>query len=154
MCRGIDRYSAVRLFRQSRRIPPTLCGFAAHQALMRHIQTDHGDVCAGMEHTIRSFRILNDICFGGQIPAVAFLGERTAHHHQSELTCDVGRSLQRRVDVGQRAGRNDSDVIAVTADRVDNELHTGRQSGGVPNICSGRGAITGIVVCFALVGCE
>ena len=40
MCRGIDRYSAVRLFRQSSRIPPTLCGFAA---LPMKVETQTGD---------------------------------------------------------------------------------------------------------------
>ena len=96
------------------------------QALVRHVQADHGHVRAGMEYTVGSLRILDDIRFGGRVPAIAFLRERSAHHHQSQFACDFRRRSKCRIDVSQWAGRHYRDVAAVFTDHIDDESHTFR----------------------------
>lgn len=83
-----------------RQSPSNVSGHAAQQTLVRYIQTDHGDIRAGMEHTVRCFGILDDVRFGGQIPTVAFLGECAAHHHQSQSAGDVRCCGKSHIDIG------------------------------------------------------
>ncbi len=110
-----------RLSAKARGIPPASRSGAAQQALVRHVQTDHGDVRSGVEHAVGCLGILDHIRLGRQIPAVAFLGEGTAHHHQAQIPRDVRGFGDRHVDVGQRAGRHHGDVPAEPADLVDEE---------------------------------
>ena len=98
---------------------------------MRYVQADHGDVGTGMEHAICGFRILNDVRFRGQIPTVAFLRQRAAHHHQFEFAGNIRCGRDRSINIGQRTGRNHSDVETISANLINNELHAfGNRVGG------------------------
>ena len=95
---------------------------------MRHVQSDHRHIRTGMEHAVGGLRILDDVRFGGRIPTVAFLRQRSPHHYQPEPASDIRCRGKRRIDVGQRAGRHHHDVTTVEANRVDEESNAVRQS--------------------------
>ena len=81
--REIGDIGKERPYAGRRSLLAPLCGrVASQQTLVCDVQSYHGHVRAGMEHTIRRFRILDDVRFGGRIPAVSLLGERPSHHHQ------------------------------------------------------------------------
>ena len=98
---------------------------------MRYVQADHGDVGTGMEHAICGFRILNDVRFRSQIPTVAFLRQRAAHHHQFEFVGNIRCGRDRSINIGQRTSRNHSDVETISANLINNEPHAfGNRIGG------------------------
>ena len=87
-----------------------------------------------MEHAVGGLRILDDVRFGGRIPTIAFLGERSAHHHQLQRTRDIRRGIDRSRNVGQRSGSHHRDIATEPTNRIDDESHAFRQCGGVDGV--------------------
>jgi hypothetical protein len=109
--------------------------FVARQDLVRHVQRQHGDGHAALEHRLGRVRVGEHVELGHGRD-VAAVEMRTGHQHQlAQAAHDVGGLFQREREVGLRAEHGERHALlgcrAQGANQVVDRMAIGQRRGGL-----------------------